>query len=336
MKFGLASVIALCSVVTAGAVSLSLAQQMSAQEPAASFPTRPVQIVVPFAAGGSSDVVVRMLVQTVSKSWNQPVVIDNRVGATGAIAGEYVVRQPADGYTLLNAAPTSHTALRALRHDLTYNPMSDLTPVTLLVIAPMMLVVNPTKVPARTVPELIDYLKKNPGKLTYASTGIGSVAHLSVELFKILTETDMVHVPYRGNAPALTDLLAGNVDLTIDVSSSVASHLKSGALRSLGVTTAKRSSFDPDMPAVAEAVPGFQAFSWNGIVVRTGTPPSIIEKVCREFASAVQQPHVKEMLARILMEPVGSSPAEFHELMKADAARWDRVVSALNLNPGQK
>ncbi|MCX7310718.1 MAG: tripartite tricarboxylate transporter substrate binding protein [Alphaproteobacteria bacterium] len=334
MKFGLASVVVICGSIAAGAFWPSSAYQLP--DPAASFPARPVQVVVPFAAGGSSDVVVRALVQTISKSWNQPVVIDNRVGATGAIAGEYVVRQPVDGHTLLNAAPTSHTALRALRHDLPYNPMSDLTPVTLLVIAPMMLVVNPTKVPARTVPELIDYLKKNPGKLTYASTGIGSVAHLSVELFKILTETDMVHVPYRGNAPALTDLLAGNVDLTIDVSSSVASHLKSGALRSLGVTTAKRSSFDPDMPAVAEAVPGFQAFSWNGIVVRTGTPPSIIEKVGREFASAVQQPQVKEMLARILMEPVGSSPAEFDELIKADAARWDRVVSALKLNPGQK
>jgi tripartite-type tricarboxylate transporter receptor subunit TctC len=186
------------------------------------------------------------------------------------------------------------------------------------------------------VQELIDYLKKNPGKLTYASTGIGSVAHLSVELFKILTGTDMVHVPYRGNAPALTDLLAGNVDLTIDVSSSVASHLTSGALRSLGVTTAKRTSFEPDMPAVAETVPGFEAFSWNGIVVRTGTPPSIVEKVGREFANAVQQPQAKEALARILVEPIGSSPAEFRELMTADAARWDRVVSALNLNPGQK
>ena len=323
-------------MIAAGAASPSRGQQLSAQEPAASFPARPVQVVVPFAAGGSSDVVLRLLAQTVSRSWNQPVVIDNRVGATGAIAGEYVVRQPADGYTLLNAAPTSHTALRALRRDLPYDPMADLAPVSLLVIAPMMLVVNPKKVPAQTVQELIEYLKQNPGKLTYASTGIGSVAHLSMELFKILTGTDMVHVPYRGNAPALTDLLAGNVDLTIDVSSSVASHLKSGALRSLGATTAKRTAFDPDMPTVAETVPGFQAFSWNGIVVRAGTPPSIIEKVGREFANAVQQPQAKEALARVLMEPVGSSPAEFLELIRADAARWDRVVSAINLNLGQK
>jgi tripartite-type tricarboxylate transporter receptor subunit TctC len=327
--------IAFCGFVLA-CVLFGYLAKLSAQEPAARFPTRAVQVVVPFAAGGSSDVVVRMLAQTVSKSWGQPVVIDNRVGATGAIAGEYVVRQPADGYTLLNAAPTSHTALRALRLDLPYDPMADLTPVSLLVIAPMMLVVNPKKVPAQSVQELIEYLKKNPGKLTYASTGVGSVAHLSVELFKLLTGTDMVHVPYRGNAPALTDLLAGNVDLTIDVSSSVSTHLKSGALRSLGVTTAKRTSFDPDMPTVAETVPGFQAFSWNGIVVRSGTPPQLIDKVGREFAHAVQQPQAKEALARILMEPVGSSPAEFRELIVADAARWDRVVSAINLHSGPK
>ncbi len=320
----------------AACAALSWNQQSSAQEQPASFPSHPVQVVVPFAAGGSSDVVMRLLAQTVSKNWNQPIVIDNRVGATGAIAGEFVVRQPADGYTLLNAAPTSHTALRALRRDLPYDPMADLTPVTLLVIAPMMLVVNPSKVPARTVQELIAYLKQNPGKVTYASTGIGSVAHLSVELFKLLTGTDMVHVPYRGNAPALNDLLAGNVDLTIDVSSSVASHLKSGALRSLGVTTAKRTSFDPDMPTVAETVPGFQAFSWNGLVVRTGTPSAIVEKVGREFASAVQQPQAKEALARILMEPVGSTPAEFASLIREDAARWERVVKAINLNPEQK
>jgi tripartite-type tricarboxylate transporter receptor subunit TctC len=146
----------------------------------------------------------------------------------------------------------------------------------------------------------------------------------------------MVHVPYRGNAPALTDLLAGNVDLTIDVSSSVSTHLKSGALRSLGVTTAKRTSFDPDMPTVAETVPGFQAFSWNGIVVRAGTPPSVIEKIGREFSNAVRQPEAKDALARILMEPAGSSPEEFQDLIRADAARWNRVVSALNLNPEQK
>ncbi len=317
--------------------AFALAQAQQTSEPAALFPSRPVQLVIPFAPGGSSDTVMRLLAQTVSKEWKQPIVIDNRVGATGAIAGEYVVRQPADGYTLLNAAPTSHTALRALRRDLPYDPMTDLVPVTLLTTAPMMLVVNPKNVPVNTVQELIEYAKANPGKLSYASTGLGSVAHLSMELFKLLTNTDMLHVPYRGNAPALNDLLAGNVDLTIDVSSSVNPHLKSGTIRSLGATTPKRTEFDPDMPTVAETVPGFQAQSWNGIVVRAGFPPDIAEKIGRDFNRAVRQPEAVKLLNSILLQPVGSSPAEFLEFIKADQARWERVVSEIKLNvPGPK
>jgi tripartite-type tricarboxylate transporter receptor subunit TctC len=279
---------------------------------------------------------MRMVGQIVAKEWNQPVVIDNRVGATGAIAGEYVVRQPADGYTLLNAAPTSHTALRALRHDLPYDPLTDLVPVTMLVAAPMTLVVNPKKVPVHSIKELIDYAKANPGKLSYSSTGIGSVAHLSVELFKLYTGTNMVHVPYRGNAPALNDLLAGNIDLTIDVSSSVSTHIKSGAIRALAVTTAKRTPLFPDMPTVAETVPGFEAISWNGIVVRAGMPAPIMAKVQSAFSRAVRQPEVVKLLNGILMEPVGGTPAEFAEAIKADHARWKRVVEAINLDTGRK
>ena len=324
MKLRFAAVAAL-----SGIVAIVAASQLRANEP---YPTRPVSIVIPFAAGGSSDVVMRLVASIVAKEWNQPIVIDNRVGATGAIAGEYVVRQPADGYTLLNAAPTSHTALRALRRDLPYDPMTDLVPVTLLATAPMMLVVNPKKVPVHNVKELIEYAKANPGKLSYASTGIGSVAHLSVELFKILTQTEMVHVPYRGNAPALNDLLSGNIDLTIDVSSSVSPHLKSGAIRSLGATTAKRTSFDPDMPTVAETVPGFEAFSWNGIVVRQGMPAEIMDKIRRDFGRAVRQPEVTALLNGIMMEPSGGTAAEFMELIRADYARWQRVVKEIKLD----
>jgi tripartite-type tricarboxylate transporter receptor subunit TctC len=329
MKLRLAA--AVLSSLSAFAVS-----QLQANEPSTSYPARSVSIVVPFAAGGSSDTIMRLVAPSVSKDWGQPVLIDNRVGATGAIAGEYVARQPADGYTLLNAAPTSHTALRALRHDLPYDPTTDLVPVTLLATAPMILVVNPQKVPVHSVKELIDYAKAHPGKLTYASTGIGSVAHLSVELFKLFTKTDMVHVPYRGNAPALNDLLAGNVDLTIDVSSSVNPHIKSGKLRALGVTTAKRVSFDPDTPTIGETVPGFEAQSWNGIVVRAGTPADVIGKIQRDFSRAVRQPEAKKVLAGMLIEPAGSTATEFTELINADRARWERVVKAINLNPAQK
>ena len=321
------------AVLYVAIAALAVAQPRPADE---SYPMKPVTIVIPFAAGGSSDTIMRMAAQTVSKDWGQPIVIDNRVGATGAIAGEYTVRQPADGYTLLNATPTSHTALRALRRDLPYDPMTDLVPVTLLATAPLMLVVNPRKVPVQNLKELIDYAKANPGKLSYASTGVGSVAHLSVELFKLFTGTDMVHVPYRGNAPALNDLLAGNVDLTIDVSSSVNVHLKSGALRSMGATTGKRVSFDPDTPTIGETVPGFEAQSWNGLVARAGTPPAIMEKIRRDFSAAVRQPAAVKFLTDILIEPAGTTSAEFTELIKADAARWERVVRAINLNPQQR
>lgn len=311
-------------------------QQSHANDPVADFPTRPVQIVVPFPAGGSSDTAMRILAQIVSKEWKQPIIVDNRVGATGAIAGEYVLRQPADGHTLLNAAPTSHTALSALRRDLPYSPTRDLIPATLLNVSPMMLVANPTVVPVQTVQELIAYSKANPGKLNYASTGIGSVAHLSFELFKIATQTDMVHIPYRGNAPALNDLLAGSVGLTIDVLSSAGAHVKSGKLRGLGVTTLKRSPFFPDMPTVASTVPEFEAFSWNGIVVRAGTPPQIVEKISNAFNRAVRQPEVVSMLANILTEAVGSSPREFADLIEADRARWERVVKTINITLDQK
>ena len=271
MKVGLILAAALVSMIAAIHSSASWSQQ-STNELATSFPLRPVQVVVPFAAGGSSDVVIRLLAQTVSKNWNQPIVIDNRVGATGAIAGEFVVRQPADGYTLLNVAPTSHTALRALRRDLPYDPMADLTPATLLVIAPMILVVNPKKVPAQTVQELIDYLKKNPGKLSYASTGIGSVAHLSIELFKD---------PYRhGFGPRSLSRQRSGIEghARRQCRPDHRCFLLCGQSFEIGGapfarrTTAKRTLFDPDLPTVAETVPDFEAFSWNGIVVRTGTP----------------------------------------------------------------
>jgi tripartite-type tricarboxylate transporter receptor subunit TctC len=329
------SILLICTALWTCLPGASVALAQNSNQ-ASSYPTRPVSVVIPFPAGGSSDTVLRLIGQIVSKEWNQPIVIDNRVGATGAIAGEYVVRQPADGYTLLNAAPTSHTALRALRRDLPYDPLTDLVPVTMLVSAPMMLVVNPKKVPVHSVKELIDYAKANPDKISYASTGIGSVAHLSVELFKLSTGTEMVHVPYRGNAPAMNDLLAGNVDLTIDVSSSVNAHLQSGAIRALAATTPKRSALFPDMPTVAETVPGFEAFSWNGIVVRAGVPAPVMEKVRADFGRAVRQPEVMKLLSSMLMEPVGSSPAEFAELIKADHARWQRVVQAIKIDPSRK
>ena len=330
MKFRSALLMACWSACFAAGLSPS-----RGNEAPTGYPARTVQLVVPFAAGGSSDGLMRMLAQIVSREWKQPIIVENRPGATGAIAGDYVVRQPADGYTLLNAAPSSMTALSALRRNLTYNPMKDLTAVTLLQLVPNLLVVNPTKVAARDVRELVDYLKANPGKISYASTGIGSTGHLSVELFKIVTATDMVQVPYKGNAPALNDLIAGNVDLTIDGASSVGTQVKAGKLRALAVTSPKRSEWFPDLPAVAETVPDFETQTWNGLVVRSGTPPEIIEKISRDFGRAVRQPEVVAMLSNLMTEAVGNSPNEFRTFVEADQARWARVVKALNITTDQ-
>ena len=331
MKIGSVIVVACWSVYFAFGHSASFAN-----DAASNYPTRPVQLVVPFAAGGSSDALMRLLAQIVSKEWKQPIIIDNRPGASGAIAGEYVIRQPADGYMLMNVGPTSLTALSALRRDLPYNPMKDLFPVTLLQVIPNLLVINPKKVDVRNVRELIDYAKANPGKLSYASTGIGSTGHLAVELFKILTGTDMVHITYRGNGPALNDLVAGTVDLTIDGASSVGGQAKEGRLRALGVTTSKRIAREPDMPTVAETVPGFETVTWNAVALRAGAPADIVNKINRDFNRALRQPEVTAWLANLQTELVGSSPEEAGKFVEADHARWARVVTELKLDTSQK
>jgi tripartite-type tricarboxylate transporter receptor subunit TctC len=307
-----------------------------AGEPAPSYPTKPVQLVVPFAAGGSSDALMRLLAQFVSKQWKQPIIIDNRPGASGAIAGEYVVRQPADGYTLMSVGPTSLTALSALRRDLPYDPMKDLVLATLLQVIPNLLVINPKKVDVQTVQGLVDYAKANPGKLSYASTGIGSTGHLAVELLKILTGTDMVHITYRGNGPALNDLVAGTVDLTIDGASSLGGQVAEGRLRALGVTTVKRMKALPNLPTVAETIPGFVAETWNGLAVRTGTPRELIEQINHDFNVALREPEVTQWLTSLRTEPVGNSLSEARTFAEADQERWARVVKELKLNTEQK
>ena len=279
---------------------------------------------------------MRMLAQIVGKEWNRTIVVDNRTGAAGIIAGEYVIRQPADGYTLLAASSTSHTALRALRQDLPYDPMKDLVPATVLVVNPNAMVVNPRTVPARTVSELVAYLKANPKKMSYASTGTGSTGHLAAELFKILTKTEMVHVPYRGNAPALTDLLAGNVDLTIDSMASVGGQVKEGGIRALGVTTAKRSQYAPDLPTIGETVPGFEMQTWIGIVVRAGTPPELIDKINRDFNRALRQPEIQKRLTDLMSETVAKSPRDSKEFLDADVALWERVIKEAKITADQK
>jgi tripartite-type tricarboxylate transporter receptor subunit TctC len=260
------------------------------------YPSRQVELVVPFPAGGGADVGARMVAQVVSESWGQPVVIQNKAGATGAIGSEYVARAAPDGYTLLLATGSTHAVLPAYRSDLPYDTVTSFAPATLLAIIPNMLVVNPKKVPVSSVAELITYLRNNPGKLNFASSGPGSSIHFAGELFKLMTHTNMTHVAYRGSAPALNDLLAGSVDLVFDNMPVVWPQVQQGNLRALGVATLKRTPLAPQVPAIAETLPGFEAVSWVGIVAPAGTSPAIVDKISQEFGAAAQRPDIVDRL----------------------------------------
>jgi tripartite-type tricarboxylate transporter receptor subunit TctC len=304
----------------------------TAQESAANYPSRPVEFVVPFAAGGSADVIARMVTQVVAEEWKQAVVVQNKPGATGAVASEYVARAVPDGYTLLLATGSTHAVLPAYRHDLTYDTVTSFAPATLVSTFPNMLVVNPRKVPARTVAEFIAYLKEHPGKLNYSSTGSGGSVHFTAELFKLMTHTEMTHVPYKGGGPALSDLLAGTVDLTFDNMATVWPQVQQGNLSVLGVASLERTPLAPNVPAIAETVPGFDATTWVGVVAPAGTPAPIVGKIAAAFAAAAKRPDVVKQLESLGATPAGDTPAEFLQFIKTDRARWEAVAAAAHLS----
>jgi tripartite-type tricarboxylate transporter receptor subunit TctC len=289
-----------------------------------------VELVVPFPAGGTTDVIARLVAQAVSEKWGHAVVVTNKAGATGAIASEYVARAKPDGYTLLVATASTHAVLPAYRSDLPYNTVTSFAPATLLASFPNMLVVNP-KLPVRNVQELIALLKKEPGKLNFSSSGVGGTGHFAGELFKLMTGTDMTHVPYRGSAPALNDLIAGSVDLTIDNISTVWPQVKQGQLRALGVAGLRRTPLAPNIPAIAETVPGFEFTSWVGVVAPKGTPPAIVEKISNSFAAAVKQPRITEKLGELGATSSTDSPSEFADFIRADREKWKSVAAEAHI-----
>ena len=309
----------------------TMALSANAAEDDATYPAMNVELIVPFPAGGTTDVIARLVAQTVSEKWGRPVIVTNKAGATGAIASEYVARAKPDGYTLLVATASTHAVLPAYRLDLRYDTVSSFAPATLLATFPNMLVVNP-KIAANTVQQLIDLLKKRPGELNFASSGVGGSGHFGGELFKLLTKTDMKHVPYRGSAPALNDLIAGNVELTIDNMSTVWPQVKQGTLRALGVASLARTPLAPDVPAISETVPGFEVTSWVGVVAPAGTPSSIIEKISRDFAAAVNQPKIAKQLEEFGATSVTDSPSEFGEFIRADREKWKKVAAEARIS----
>jgi tripartite-type tricarboxylate transporter receptor subunit TctC len=297
----------------------------------ANYPTRQIELVVPFPAGGTTDIIARLAAQLVWEKTGQAVVVENKAGATGEIGSEDVARAKPDGYTLLVATASTHAVLPAY-HTLPYDTVTSFAQTTLLATFPNMLVVNPDKVPAHSVAELITLLKSKPGQLTFGSSGSGGSVHFAGELFKWMTKTDIVHVPYRGSAPALNDLLAGSVDMTFDNMTTVYPFVQQGKLRGLGVASLKRTPLAPDVPAIAETVPGYEALSWVGVVAPAGTPPAIVDRITSLFTAAMQTPQVASRLKELGGTPATDTPAEFRKFLTDDRAKWQRLADEANLH----
>jgi tripartite-type tricarboxylate transporter receptor subunit TctC len=293
------------------------------------FPARPVRIIVGFPPGGVSDIVARLIGQSLSERLGQPFVIENRPGAASNIATEAVIRAPADGYTLLLVNPANATSA-TLYDKLNFNFIRDIAPVAGIVRVPNVMEVNPS-VPTKTVPEFIAYAKANPGKVNFASAGNGTTVHLAAELFSTMTGVNIVHVPYRGSAPALTDMLSGRVQVMFDTLPSSIEHLRAGGLRALAVTTSTRFPALPDIPTVGDFVPGFEASVWQGIGVPKNTPPEIVEKLNREINATLADPKVREKLAELGCTVLALSPAEFGTLIAKETEKWATVIRAANI-----
>ena len=318
-----------CGALLAG-LGVTCAAHAQATNAASAFPAKSVRWVVPFPPGGITDVVARLIGQKMSETWGQPVVIDNRGGATGAIGSELVARAPADGHTILMGTGSTHSVAPAVYPKLSYNNIADFEAVSLVIVFPNMLVVHPS-VPAKTVPEFIALLKANPRKYNYSSTGNGGVVHLTAELFKSMTGTDMTHVPYKGSGPAMNDLLGGQIHCAFDNMTTVLPFAQAGRLRALGVASLERNAAAPDVPAIAEFVPGFEANSWLGLFAPAKTPPAIISKLAAETRRIMLLPEMKQKMAELGATSVGSPPAEFAAFVKRDTDKWRRVVKSARI-----
>ncbi len=298
---------------------------------AETYPDRPVHIIVGFAAGGPQDITMRLIGQWLSERLGQSFIIDNRPGAGGNVGAEAVVRAAPDGYTLLSVS--SPNAINAsLYTNLTFNFIRDIAPVGSIMRVPLVMEVNPS-VPVNTVPEFIAYAKANPGKISYASGGVGTPQHVSAELFKMMTGVDMVHVPYRGAAPAVADLLGGQVQVMIDTSPASMPHIRSGRLRALAVTTAARVDVLPDLPTVADFVPGYEATSWFGIGAPKNTPPEIIATLNEGINAAIADPKIKARLIDLGGTVLPGSPADFGKLIATETEKWAKVVKFSGAKP---
>ena len=291
------------------------------------YPTRPIRVIVTFPPGGGTDIVARMIAQKLSDTLGVQLVVDNRGGAGGTIGTDLIAKAPADGYTI-GVVSGSHAINPSLYRNLPYDTLRDFTPVTMLVAGPGLLVVHPS-VQAKSVRELIALAKAKRGQLNYASPGSGTPPHLAAELFKLLAGVDFVHVPYKGNAQALTDLIAGQVSLSFPVIPAVLQHVSGGRLRALAVTSAQRTGIMPELPTISESgLPGYESISWYALVLPAGAPSDIVTRLYQDTAKALQMPDVREKLAAQGLDAVGSRPEQLAAALRTEIAKWAKVVKA--------
>jgi tripartite-type tricarboxylate transporter receptor subunit TctC len=314
--------------LAAGAVALPALSRIAGAQ---AYPARPVRILVGFTPAGAVDITARLVAQSLSERLGQPFTIENRPGAATNIATEAAVRAPADGYTLLLVSPPA--AINATLYDnLNFNVIRDIAPVAPVIRMPFILVINPS-VPANTVSELIAHAKANPGKIGMASSGIGSGLHLAGELFKMMAGVDMVHVPYRGAAPAMNDLIAGHVQMLFCTTADAIEHLRAGTVRALAVTTATRSAALPDVPPISDVLTGYEASFWGGFGAPRDTPADVIATLNREINAALADPAMTTRFADLGGAVLAGSPADFGRLIGDETTKWARVIRAANLKP---
>ncbi|MES2634265.1 MAG: tripartite tricarboxylate transporter substrate binding protein [Pseudomonadota bacterium] len=313
-------------VVAAGALVVA---PVAVAQSSSNYPNKPIRLVVPFPAGGATDIFARAVSQKLGERLGTTVVVDNKPGAGGTIGSDLAAKAAPDGYTLLLATSSTHSIGPSFG-KVPYDAVADFTPITHVGNAPSIMLV-PNSSPAKTVKEWVDLARKNPGKLNYASSGNGTVVHLGTEYFKAMAGLYLVHIPYRGTALAIPDLVSGKVDLLLDSLPSGLPHVKEGRLRALGITTAKRSPLLPDLPAIAETIPGFVAVTWFGLYGPKGLPNDVVMRLSTAVNQALQDADVKERLARLGIEPVGGTPQQFIAMTNADRATWKKIITERKL-----
>jgi tripartite-type tricarboxylate transporter receptor subunit TctC len=311
---------------------LAAATLLAPSAQAQGYPVRPIRLVVPFPAGGATDIFARSVSQKLGERLGQPVIVDNKPGAGGAIGSDVVAKAQPDGYTLLLATSSTHSIGPSFGGKLPYDAVADFTPIAHVGDAPSIMLV-PNSAPAKTVKEWVDYARKNPGKLNYASSGPGTVVHLTAEYFKAQAGLFLVHIPYKGTALAIPDLVSAKVDVLFDSLPSALPHVKEGRLRALGMTSLKRSPLLPNLPAISETIPGFESVTWFGVYGPKGLPAELVQRVNAALNQALLEADVKDRLARLGIEPVGGTPQQFAAMLEKDRAKWRKIITERHISP---